>query len=194
MSNQTPEEVIKKLNKLSSILAKEIEGIKIIAANNIEADFKRRIFVQGQAVKGKIGVYSTSPYYVSIAGQKSSTGSQISNKKLTPKGKNGKSKFKNGNAKKSRYLKEGYKEFRRLVGRQTKYVDLNLSSGLFSTVKAGKTKKGVQLGFTDNDMAKRAEHLEEKYGKDIFVVRKEEEEKIENLITDRLNNTILKNL
>ena len=194
MAKQTIQQVEKKLNNLVKRVSFEIDKIKVVAGNNIEADFKKRIFVKGMAKDGLIGKYSKNSYYVSIAGQKASTGSQISNGRLTPMGKNGKAKFKNGRTKKSRYLQSGYFEFRKLVGRQNKKVDLNLSGGLFSSIKAGTTKKGVQLGFTNSEASERAGNLEKKYNKSIFEVRRQEEEKIENLINERLNKIILDNL
>lgn len=140
--------------------------------------YKRRIFVDGRATSAsRIGRYSTRPTYVSIAAQKRRTGSQIKNGRLTPKGKNGRVKFKNGRYLKTRYFPDGYKGFRDAVGRQSSYVDFNLSGELERSIQVGSSGGRTVIGFLKDSERDKAEKLEKKFQRDVFTFSDEEVEK-----------------
>lgn len=84
----------------------------------------KRIFTDGKNVEGgKIGAYNrTNPLYIN---PKSSPVS------VAPKGKDGQSKFKNGNQKKTAYF-PSYKAYRAAIGRPNSFVILFLSGDLRS--------------------------------------------------------------
>ncbi|MDX1472236.1 MAG: hypothetical protein R3213_12125, partial [Flavobacteriaceae bacterium] len=119
------ENIILRLRKLHQIISstETTKRVSTAAAFRVLAEMKRRIFVNGLASdETQIGTYSTSPFYInpnSLIG--------VSKSGVSPQGKNGLSVFKNGKAKKTRYLGNGYKELRELTGRQSNFVDLNFS-------------------------------------------------------------------
>lgn len=149
----------------------------LVATKKLEATFKRRIFTQGKASNNsKIGTYSTEPMYVSLAGAKSTYGSQIRTSSLRGKGNSGSGKFKNGKNRRSMYFPDGYSGFRKQMGRQNKFVDLNLTGSTEKSIQTGKRANNrVVMGFISNRKTSIADNLERKYGKSIFAVTKSEE-------------------
>lgn len=102
------------------------------------ADTRKRIFDDGiDSFGGKIiDGYSTKPFYVPVK----------ASSKIRAKGKDGKGKFKSEQTKKSRYLPDGYKELKELVGREK---PLELTGQFLSDYKFGLRKDEVVLGFGD---------------------------------------------
>lgn len=140
------------------------DRITLVAAKEVEADYKDRIFADGKDSKGApIGRYSTKPFY---AGGKQLRG--LPKGKFRPEGKNGDKKFKNGKNHKTRYLKDGYKEFRERAGRQSGKVDLNLTGASQQTIQVGKKGEGIVLGFTNAKRLKILEGNEKRFRKNIF--------------------------
>jgi hypothetical protein len=181
------------LANLAAVTAKKRAQLGLEAVLNLEVDYKRRIFLNGQATNGRrIGKYSTDPMYVSIQGFKDQVGSQVRASALKPKGKDGSSKFRSGKLKKSRYLGGGYSELRRIVGRQNSYVDLNLTGSTDNSITTGRRAKGAALGYNNLERADLANKLEQKYGKDIFTVSKKEEEAVSKFLEDQISKEILK--
>lgn len=109
-------------------------GIPVgIASQDTHTKMVERIFEKGKnASDGVIGEYNdTKPLYVNP---------DRSPKKFRPRGKNSaKSKFKNGNSRKTKYFKS-YKEFRKSIGRPTGKVNLVLSGNLQSDFGKAVTK------------------------------------------------------
>lgn len=159
-------EIENRIARIAQVIARAKDRALILAINQLEADYKTRIFSDGRNSSGaSIGAYSTKPTYVSIAGAQARYGSQIKTSALTPKGKNGSGKFKNGNTKKSQYFDDGYSGFRAQVGRQTSKVDLNLTGNLQNQIVSGVSERGVALGYLDNQAQGLASDLESKYGR-----------------------------
>lgn len=147
-----------------------------IGATTTMAQMGARIFDRGAKTDetpikrkdGKYQNYSTLPLYVS---------KKQSSKIGAPKGKTGKSKFKDGKAHTSRYLPEGYKEFRKILGRQTGVVDFKLTGELRLDFSNGQVNnpKPIPLPFSGGNAyaillrkeinQDKREGLEEKYGK-----------------------------
>lgn len=133
--------------------------------NNLQADMKDRIFLNGLDVVGApIGQYSTKPMYASLKGT-----SQVRSSSLRGKGKFSNSpKFKNGNSRKSMYLAGGYSEYRTVVGRQNSTVDLNLTGSMQKDIRLGSMDNAVVLSFTTDTQLKKAAGNETRFGKTIF--------------------------
>lgn len=160
-----------------NVLRRSKNNALVVVTKELEGTMKKRIFERGQSVGGgKIGKYSRKPMYVSKEGAKSQYGSQIRQGGIRPRGKNSKrSKFKNGNPRRSAYFAGGYAEFRKAVGRQSSYVDLSLTGSLMSSIQTGTRQNRVVLGFVSDRKFRLAEYHEEKYGKSIFSPSRTEE-------------------
>jgi hypothetical protein len=187
---------IKKLQKLVLVLGDDellAKRIGIPATLAVEAEYKVRIFKEGEATNGSnIGKYSNTPFY---AGKDSLKG--LPKGKFKPVGKNGRSRFKNGKPKKTRYLKGGYGEFRDRAGRQSKNVDLNLTGASERSIRTGLKGSKVVLGFTSKERFDILRGNEKRFKKDILTLSKKErvtfidaaEREISFLIRQQLNTS-----
>lgn len=110
--------------------------IRIPAANKLLAATKNRIIQQGKATDGsKIGTYSTKPYYASRK-------SFVKKGAFKAQGKAGKRK-----GAKSMYLQGGYAQFRSIQGRESAFVNAELSGDLMlSYVSAPQSNGGINQG------------------------------------------------
>ena len=143
--------------------------VGIAVCNSVESSIKRRVFNDGLSTDGgKIGDYSTKPIYVNKDGY---TG--LPNR-FKPVGKTRSGNFKNGNERKSKYYSGGYKEFRNDVGRQTSYVDLELTSSMRLAFVTGRTGKGYAVGFINREQSQKAVGNEKRFGKLIFSPNRDE--------------------
>lgn len=137
----------------------------------MEAEMKDRIFGEGKDINGNsIGVYSVKPGYFS-KDQFVRLGA------FKPQGKNGfvgekivqtaPGKFKVKKEKpKTMYLKEGYKEFRDVQGRQTAHVDAKLSGDLEKSIQTVKITEGVvYIAITDPLSSEKRKGIEERFKK-----------------------------
>lgn len=169
---------IKELENVLRFLANDTDvrdRVTLVAAKEVEADYKDRIFADGKDSKGgKIGNYDRKPMY---AGKSQLRG--LPKGGFAPKGKNGKSTFKNGNKKKTRYLKNGYSEFRKRAGRQNTTVDLNLTGASQQTIQTAVSGDKIVLGFTDPKRLAILEGNERRFGKNIFDLSKAEQDTFE---------------
>lgn len=120
MAKLTIEQYTAKLRKQQTEL-KNTRAV-FVAASTAHADGVERIFTNGKATSGAlIGDYdSNDPIYISP---------EDSPKAVTPKGKTGQTTFKNGKRHKTAYF-PSYQAFRQAIGRQTSFVNLDLSSRL----------------------------------------------------------------
>lgn len=139
-----------------------------IAAQDTHVQMVERIFEKGQnANNGKIGEYDDSkPLYVNP---------KYSPKKLATTGKNGKSKFKNGKKKQTRYYKS-YKEFRQKMGRPTDRVNFRLTGLLQSDFGKGVRKKDTYTyisAISNEDNKDKLYGLQKKYGRVFSLTPKE---------------------
>lgn len=166
-----------------------INEVMVAAGRVMWAEFVQRIFVLGlDASGGGIGSYSRKPAYFSptqttpegvrkprigLPQTRVSKGKRVP--ALQPEGKNGDKVFKNGKPHKTAYLKNGYWQLRKAYGRQNKYVDLNLTGTLFTSVQLATTSKGILLFFASQSQAEKGRGNERKFGKNIFSLRPEEE-------------------
>ena len=157
------------LRSLISALSDELMLRQIIsdAVSVIVPDMQERIHTLGLAADGStIGSYSSTPIYVPT---------QIS--KMNPVGKRGNSSFKNGKLHRSHYFAGGYRAFK-----NKSTVNLTLTGELRNQLIAIHT--GV--GWHDEQQYERALALEKKYGKSIWNLTNQEQEKLQKLILEKL--------
>ncbi len=190
MANITPQQAAALLKRIPEAIEATIESELTIAIGDMEADIKRRIFLNGLDANGtKIGSYSTDPIYVSINGARKRYGSQIPTSKLKGKGKaeNSKSKFKNGNSRRSQYFKNGYAGFREFMGRDIGTVNLDLTGNLQNSISSGTNANVATIAFLNTEAQDLAGYLEERFsGKNIFAASQGEVD----LLTQALENAV----
>lgn len=121
----TIDQFIKKQEAILEKIVKQDTPLAVASRDTMTMQAERIFVDGGDSSGGSIGKYSKEPYYVNPLPQRFP-------KQFAPKGKDGKKKFKNGKDKKTRYLKDGYFEFRKLQGRQNAFVDLSMSGDLQS--------------------------------------------------------------
>jgi hypothetical protein len=114
-----------------------------IGIQTVLATQKKRIFVDGEGVDGKIGVYGTNPISISKSKQARNTGKS--------------------------YFKGGYAEYKSDIGKNPGYVNLNNTGQMFQDYAffdLGSNQYGI--GFNNNVNFDKSKWMEEKYQKDIF--------------------------
>lgn len=175
-------------NEVVINLTKKLEGLKdtqkfaLGLAQTIQASNLRRIHNEGKDVNGvQIGTYNSEPIYVNP---------DNSPRKFAVKGKTGKSEFKNGKKHKTKYFSEGYKGFRSQIGRQTSKVDLNLTGQLSKEFGIEAQGKDYVIGFTTQEAVDKANGNEERFGKRIWGLSKDDKKLIDQAIEEFINKTI----
>lgn len=153
-----------------------------IGVTTIISDLIPRVFEEGVSSDGgRIGQYdSSTPLYVNT-----SKNARIKN---NPKGKNGESKFKNGKPKVTTYY-ENYKDFRQKQGCESSFVNLDLTGELQRDLANGLYKidsNNFSLTVKQDINSKKIEGNEKRFGKEIFDLTKEEEEKLIDIIDKEL--------
>lgn len=143
-----------------------------------------RIFEDGMATNGsKIGSYNnTKPIYVNT-----SINSPV---KDAPRGKDGKDTFKNGKKKKTTYY-QSYKEFRQKQGRESGFVNIDLTGELKLDIAKGESSIDInkfkinsneyRITVTKEINSKKVKGLEKKYGQ-VFMPTNGEIEKMVEVI------------
>jgi hypothetical protein len=173
--------IIERLEILRQVIAapETAERLSQVAAFAVIAEYKNRIFVEGRATDGAQigqfstygGGYSTEPFY-----QNPTKLTGVSSAGVTPQGKTGQSRFKNGNPHKTRYLPQGYKELRELTGRQSGYVDLNFSGALERSIKVVQDGARAVIRYTSDFEAEKMTGNEDRFGQLIHELSVEENE------------------
>lgn len=138
------------------------EAIYVQNGNQLLANIKRRIQKEGKDSSGQeMPAYSQKPGYY--------TKDQFVKKSMfVGKGKNGDTKFKNGNARKSMYLQHGYKELRDIQGRQTDHRDYTYSGDLMLSYVLGTEENAIVLGFSQLKQSVKRKAIEKKNGGEVF--------------------------
>jgi len=140
---------------------------------------KRRIFEQGlNSSGGQIGKYSTKPTYFNP---------KDSPVKFTPKGKTGKTEFKDGKPHVTRYFGGGYKEVRQTAGRRTDKVNFDFTGQLRFSHTIGFNDNRVVLGFDSQREGRKAQSLEKKFGP-VFALSEEEREAFGRFLINKAFN------
>jgi hypothetical protein len=158
------------------------QRISSVAAFAVIAEYKNRIFVEGLTSDGsQIGQYSTRPFY-----QNPNALIGVAASGVSPEGKSGKSRFKNGNTHKTKYLPRGYAELRELTGRESGKVDLNFSGSLERSIKVVDDGEGAAITYTNDFEADKMAANEIRFGADISGVSEDEIEIGVNAAVDEL--------
>jgi len=168
------EELNERISAVQELLSTDTVQSRIsqVAALRVQAEYKNRVFVEGRTSDGSpIGQYSTKPFY-----QNPNALIGVSSSGVKPKGKNGRSRFKSGKPKKTRYLPQGYKELRELTGRQSETVDLNFSGSLERSVRVVQLENQAFVRFTVASEIEKIEANERRFGVDIITASDEERE------------------
>lgn len=164
-----------------------IDKIMRAIATDLTATVKTRVFSDGKLSSGASpSPYSTKPLYAPTS---------ISSK-LSPLGKNGKSKFKSGKQKKSRYIAGGYAELKEKIGRRNRFDFTGQLKNVFSFQRLdghlyvlgfiGTTRFTATKKPTDTTHEEIVEGLEAKYGP-IFDLTKEENQRIDDIASQQLD-------
>jgi hypothetical protein len=190
--NLTPEQAVEFIRAIPLAITRALEAEQPLAIIDMEGDLKQHVFMDGLAADGsKIGQYVGNEGYVSIEGARRRYGSQVPTSKLRGRGKNSRSsKFKNGKPRRSMYFAEGYKGLRELMGRQTSYVDLNFTDNLRMSIVSGTDGLTSKIEFLRDENATLAGHLEENYGKEIFVPTEMQVDALVERLTEAANSAI----
>lgn len=166
------------MNEVAKDVENALEGLPIdsitaaigqaLLASNV-----KRIHQEGKDTKGsKIGSYNASnPVYVNpkTAVRKRGVGQPGT--------------FKNGNKKKTVKF-NSYKAYRGAVGRETNFVNLNLTGKLQADFDLVASGNKAQLGFFTDYGSDISQGMERKYAKEIWGVTKEDERDIVLIVED----------
>lgn len=176
--------IIQNARKALSQLEKEADGIILDGINQLRAAMVRRIFFNGLNSSGsRIGSYSRKPMYASKPSH-----SQVKSSGISPRGKNsGSPTLKNGKRRRSRYLPGGYAEFRRLVGRKSDFINLDLTGQLRSSIKVGRQGGRLVIGIETTRNIKLRRSLERRFGK-VFTPTDQEATAFSNYVADKLGD------
>jgi hypothetical protein len=151
----TPSDFTDRLTKYVAEVRQSTPKIVGIAVQDVLAAMLDRIFVDGKDTGNRrIGRYSTKSISVTFPIPGLPTPARSKGKTITFPG--------------------GYKEFRAKVGRQNKFVNLDLTGSLRLSVKVGKSGKLTAIGFDAAEGRKRATENEERFKKRIFGLTDEE--------------------
>lgn len=203
--------VLTKLKK-SIVSAEAIDKLTLDVAAGVRASNLRRIHNEGKNVRnGKIGSYSTTPIYVNPANSPrkftpegkptkfrkktkktfkfySETSSSGYIEKTTTMVAVGNKTFKNGKPHKIKYFAQGYKGFRDKIGRETAYVNLQLTGSLKADFNILKSSNGYTIGFSKK--AEIAEGLEKHFKSQIWGLSQTDKD----IVNEIVNNFIKKNI
>lgn len=174
------------LNQIAAEILAEIEPEKQlnairVGALSMLALVRSRIHQDGLASDGnKIGDYSTSPIYISASANPG--------RSFAPNtGKTGRDRFADGRPHKSKYFSGGYSQFKTEIGRnELGSVNLSLSGQLDNQLQLIETNSGYGYGWQDTEKLERAEALESKYSKEIWMLTDSEIDQYADIIVDEL--------
>lgn len=153
---------IKRVEALAAVTSSEEvkNRVSFVAVSRLAGLHKTRIFTEGEATDGSpIGTYSKKAFYAPLK--------RGPLPQLSPLGKNGKSTFKNGKKKKTRYFKNGYFQYRPAVKRFNDKVDLDLTSTTRGSLAIGRRRGKITYGFTNKKAADIMNGNEKRFTKEI---------------------------
>lgn len=170
--------------KLKTLLPANVDNLMLTLSTTTLASNLRRIHNEGLNVdRKKIGIYSLKPIYINPKNSPKSFAPQgkpyariigykekrkkfnvrktktAVYKEFAPKG------TVHGQERKTRYFNDGYFGFRKIIGAESGYVNLQLSGGLKSSYRIEKVPYGYLIGFNNSKYALIAASMERKYGR-----------------------------
>lgn len=130
------------LGKLRSLFSpKAMDDMQLEIAQNLYASNAHRVHNEGLAVSGgSIGKYSTRAGYFTAAATRA----------IQPKGKTGKTVFKNGKPHKTRYFANGYRGYKTALGFNASKVNMQLTGRLKADWVVLKSFNGYVIGFASS--------------------------------------------
>jgi hypothetical protein len=141
----------------------------------------RRIHNEGRALSGQgIGHYSGKPLYVNP---------KHSPRQFPTKGKNGQTTFKNGKKHKTAYF-NGWKGFRSSIGRETGFVNLQLSGKLLKDWIMEQRGKDFIIGFRSEYGTKISAGNEQHFNKKIWGISQQDYKEIEVIKKDFIKQAL----
>lgn len=163
---------LKSILKDESVVAAALDKAGVALLNAID----RRVFIDGLATNGQqIGTYSTRPMYASPEQYPAFSG------KLRP-----------AKGRKSVKFPNGYKQFRKKVGRQAERVTLFLTGKLRKSMSFEHGKKQSRIKFTGFE--RRVKQLEQRYQTPIFTPTDSEIELFVGIVKKELLNEFFEKL
>lgn len=187
----TPQEYRTKLLSLrDAAVSKAVEFILVPNANELLANIKNRIMVDGKNTAGaEIGQYSTKPMYATKEqfvkkssfkplGQRGFKGERI-----VPGAKKGEFKVKK-TPPKSMYLEQGYKQLRSIQGRPVDKMNYNYTGDTMLGYQLAAVNNTVLLGMVNEQSSKVRKGLEAKRGKAFYPGSEELAQFKKNIATD----------
>lgn len=165
MAEITVSEFIQKLQEFERIRDVNItERLLITAGNAMLASLKGRIFDDGLATNmQKISDHYrwqkkkyTREDFQGVKGSRFNANTTIKDRQT-------------GKEEPAMFIPDAYEGFRRLAGRQTNYVDLELTGSLKNSIQLGKSGSNVVIGITSKFQSDKRKEIENGiYKKDIF--------------------------
>lgn len=144
-----------------------IGDVVVPAASELLATIKNRIVQRGQnSADTKIGGYSTDPAYYG-------KDAFIRKGSFKAQGKNGDTKFKNGNPHKTEYFPSGYKGLREKQGRKTDVMNMSYTGSTLLSYQMQGGAGMVLLGMTNQHAAEVRQGQEKKRGKIFYATQQE---------------------
>lgn len=162
-------DAIRRINGIISDVKVIGPKVELYAANMALGIILHRVFNEGKAADGSlIGTYDDT--------KKQTFLTKKVEKNLTKKQRAilAKKRLKIGKGNTEDFQGFTYKELRAFRGLQTNYVDLQFTGKLHEMIQVGGKDGKVVVGIVDKQRAKVADYMEEKYGKVIFALGKEE--------------------
>lgn len=138
------------------------ERVKKVALTTVLSRHKPRIFESGMAADGsKLGTYSTNPISIARSRQARNTGQT--------------------------FFKGGYSEYKRAIGKNPGYVNLNDTGQMASDYGLIASGEQYAFGFQNPVNADKMQWMQEKYEKEIAHLSAEEMELLVDVLTDELS-------
>lgn len=165
------------LARISKLTATEKEAVTLIAAKQLEATIKIRVFNRG--VKSNDQIIGHYKHYKAYFGKD----------KFVQK-----TKFKpNPKTRKTMTFETGWQGLRALQGRQIERVDLAYSGALQLSIQTFRNNKNIVIAITSEDGKLKRETMEKRYG-DIFIPSKKDMRIFEDSILAAIEQVISKKI
>jgi hypothetical protein len=206
----TTQDFIKKLDNQYEKIADA--KFLLLPVTEVHARQVKRIFVEGIGGDGaKIGQYSTKPMlaskeqFVKESAFKQSfvdpdTGAIVDSPMDGDKAfwltfKNKKTGVKNKKATPLMFLGGGYKEFKKIQGRESNFVNLKLTNNLNFDFTNSLTLEGdiYMTGTKRKENSDKVEWMSDKYGKETFKLTKEEKELFTKAVKEKILGILREN-
>lgn len=156
-------ELISLIDRINAAI--KSERILRVAVSTVLAEHKPRIFEKGLDGNGsKIGTYGTDPISISKKNQAKQTGKT--------------------------YFKGGYAEYKKAIGKNNGFVNLDNTSQMKQDYGIVKSGTGLGLGFQNQINYEKSQWMQDKYDKNIFDHTDQELNLLADVLVAELNKSI----